>query len=180
MSNDESKSREELLIDYLENEVEPTLKKDLDLVLESSELDRRRLWSLRSTRKAVSLSAGEAKIDDRKMASLHDAIMANLDKKLEDNIVVLPARKRFVPVAAAVVVFILGSIVVWNMRRSGELGRSNSTVIAGDMFISTSASDLDAFSDSLINDKSDSDFFMDVAASKIDELPQNEAAAIFE
>ncbi|MEQ1877360.1 MAG: hypothetical protein ABL958_12010 [Bdellovibrionia bacterium] len=170
-----AKGREELLIDYLENDIEPPLKKDLDLILSESQLDRRRLRSLKITRAAAHAAAGAVDdTDDSKFSRMHDAIMSNLDRKLIDNVVVLPARKRFVPVAAAVALVLVGSVILWNLRTTaGRIGAS------GDVLISESASDLEAFSDSLINTKTDDDFFIEVAARKMDSATSDETASFF-
>ncbi len=177
MAQDEQNpnNRDELLVDYLENDLEAPLKKDLELLLEHSPENRRTLRDLKIARTVTTLAAGESGGSDAMFARMHDNIMANLDRKVEDNVVVLPVRRRLVAVAAVLALVVLGGLIMSQMRKQGTVRG-----FMGDVLISESASDLDAFSDSLINSSSDSDFFMEVAARKIDSLPQDETASFYD
>ncbi|HEX4925387.1 MAG TPA: hypothetical protein VFV50_14940 [Bdellovibrionales bacterium] len=178
MNQDERNQRKrgELWVDYLENDIEAPLKKDLDLVLTNSTHEQKTLKDLKTTKALIKATVSAAEPNDAFFDKLHAGIMSNLDKKVEDNVVVLPQR-RWAPVAAAVAVVILGAVIWSSLRQQGHVPAGERS---GDVLISESASDLEAFSDSLINVQSESDFFIEVAAQKIDSLPQAETNSLFD
>lgn len=178
MNQDERNKRKrgELWVDYLENDLEAPLKKDLDLVLANSVHEQKALRDLKTTKTLVKATAQTAEPDEAFFDKLHAGIMSNLDRKIEDNVVVLPQR-RWAPVAAAVAVVILGALIWSTLKQQGHLPAGERS---GDVLISESASDLEAFSDSLINDQSESDFFFEVAAQKIDSITQAETNSLFD
>jgi len=171
-------AREELWVDYIEDDLDPSLKEDLELVLDNSSQERRHLETLKLARAVAKVSgpAIEPKSDPF-FAQLEQTIMSRLDEKLDDNVVVLPVRRWFVPAAAAIVLLVVGSLVWKNLQKEGvSFDRKSGH---GDLLVSTSAQDLDSFSDSLINDQNEGDFFVEVAAQKMKTLSQDETASFF-
>jgi hypothetical protein len=174
-NNNARNNRDELWIDYLENDLEGPLKEDLELILDHSAPDRKRLESFKIAKSIVKASA--LKVDTKNdlfFEKMHKNIMGNLEQRLDENVVVLPQRKRSMAVAAAIVLVLVGSSLWWSLKYQGQIAKQ-----PGDIFVSTSALDLDTFSDSLINNQSDSDFMLDVASQKINTLSHDETASVF-
>jgi hypothetical protein len=79
-----------------------------------------------------------------------------------------------------VALIVVGSLIWSSLKFQGQLPTNVAGVIPGDVLVSASASDLESFSDSLVNDRSESDFFFEVAAQKIDTLSHDETASVFD
>jgi hypothetical protein len=169
------KNRGELWVDYLENDLEAPLKKDLDLILANSDFDKKNLRDLKITKSLIKASVPVGEREDAFFDKLHGNIMTNLDRKTDDGVVIFP-RSSWIPVAAAIALVVIGGLVLSQLRKSGQVPRH----LRGDILISESALNLDAFSDSLINDQSEGDFFIEVAAQKMDSLTQAETANFFD
>lgn len=179
---------DEMLIDYLEDDLEAPLKEDLKVLLQNSPQDQKKLKGLEHTKTIVKALAGvKVPSDDVFFAQLESKIMSQLDNPMsEDSDLELPSNvvplrpRRWLQVAASAAVIVVVGFGVWRALTPGGVTLQGEAVASRDLLISTSAQNLDSFSDSLVNARGDSDLIMDIAAQRIDSLSQEETASVFD
>ena len=120
---------EELWINYLEGELEPSLKQDLDIQLEHS-LEAQKLISEYKKLKLEIKSLGHAQSFSQEYHDqLHDKIMDKVShKSIQSPIFSLHHQKNKLLVMAASLLLVLGSIFAWNLHQSGNLLNSQEDV----------------------------------------------------
>ena len=84
IDKDDAFYQEDWWVELLEEEVEPNLKEDLELLLKNSRADRRILSSLKETRKAIK-DSDDVSLPESGLyyQNLHDKIMAALDEETD-------------------------------------------------------------------------------------------------
>jgi hypothetical protein len=175
--------QEEMLIDYMENDLEAPLQKDLQVLLQNSVEDRNKLKALERTKTIVRVVA-DIKVpnDDAFFLKIESQIMSKLDDVVPEtarNNVLSFQQRRWLQVAIAACLVLVVGVGVVKLVTSSKVERQGEPVASNDLLISTSASDLDSFSDSLVNNRNDSDLIMEIAAQRIDSLSQKETASVF-
>ena len=125
MSNNQKakiRENEELWINYLEGELEPSLKQDLDIQLNHS-TEAQELVSQYKRLKSEIRSLGDAPAFSQEYHDkLHDKVMDKIShKSIQSPIFSLHHQKNKLLVMAASFLLVLGSIFAWNLHQSGNL-----------------------------------------------------------
>ncbi len=168
----------ELLVDYLENDVSEGLKNDLDLVVRNSSVRGKTLKALGETRKLV--KAAEPimpNLSDDFFNKLHDKVMAQVAEQKPRTRVLLWLEDQSWQTYAAAIAFVLltGSVLFSVLKPTVTFQTAGLENPHGDMLLSISVEVPEVFADSLLNDRNSSDFYMDAMAEKVAQLEEHNA-----
>lgn len=164
---------DELLVDHMEGELEPSLKRDLDLMMESG--DRGVFSALKITKEVIRQTD-----QPMEFSSLHDKIMAQIEKEtIQPRVVAAFTQKRVqarLAIVATIILLAGFSVEIFLKDQSHEQIAKQSTEM--DLLLVASADRPDVFADSLMSDQNDVSFLMDAAAQKISKLDNLEAERV--
>ena len=116
------RENEELWINYLEDELEPSLKQDLDIQLDHSPEAQRLISQYKKLKLEIKSLDNAQSFSQEYYNKLHDKIMERVShKSIQSPIFSLHHQKNKLLAIAASFLLILGSIFAWNLHQSGNL-----------------------------------------------------------
>jgi hypothetical protein len=179
----------ELLIDYMENDLSEGLRSDLNLVVRNSPSRDKTLRAFAETKKLVKAAEpampglGEEFFD-----KLHGRIMSEVSVTKPSSARVLRARlwlgerswRSYAALAAtAAAVLLVSGATLFSFLKPNVQFQSAGTD-RGDMLLSISVEVPEAFADSLLNDRASSDFYLDAVAQKVAQLEEKNASNLID
>lgn len=176
------KDLEELLVDHMEGDLEASFKKDLDLMMANG--DKKSLNQLKVTKEVIrQTDEADHFMKDHDFSSLHDKIMASVEReKIQPRVVAVFSERRIqVRVAmVASMVLVVGAIFGFLVKQyPSDAWQSriaiHKTMAENDILVIASADSPDVFAGSLISDQNDTQFLIEAAAQKISQLSDSDA-----
>jgi anti-sigma factor RsiW len=178
----------ELWLDYVEGELDPSLKSDLKLHLQNCSTCQRNFSEFKTVRTAVQKTSGVELPSDEFFKKLEGKIMASLDNSDIRNGAATEVRhvafawiERFtIPVAAAAALFLL---ILGGLYKTMNFKEVSSTQMAQskleEQFIVQAANnDPEAISEAMISHQDVEDVVMDSTAEKLSHMTDRDAARI--
>jgi hypothetical protein len=168
----------ELLIDYLENDLAEGLKNDLNLVVRNSPARNKSLRAFEETKKIVkSAEPNLPNLSDSFFDQLHEKVMADISQlKPRSRVSLWFGEQSWRSIAAVAVMVLVSGALFFTLFKPSLTFKSAGTEKTGDMLLSISVKVPEAFSSSLLNDRDEADFFMDAMAEKVAQLEEKNAS----
>lgn len=180
------KQKEERWIDFLEDELERSLKEDLSIIATHSEEDQKLLKSLQKTRHLLE-TAGPYEtsipIDEAYYDSLHDKIMQNIEVQEVASPVVANFQKHMVQYAVAACLLIVSGISLYApmMEFFGPSKAAKVAKINKPDWILEETNPIEAnFSDTVLTYEDENDFILDTTANEIKGLSDKKLREVFD
>lgn len=179
----ERQEDQDIWIDFLEGEVDPSLREDLARMLQNKPAAQAAVNDYARIKKGVKKTNDiKLNLDDQYFENLHSKIMTAVETQTapKEAEVIPLIRRRWVPVAAAAaLVIVLGGVFVNHVKDlQGQKPADKVARVSQDWLIQTSAKNPGAFSETVISNEDDSDLLMDATARKLDRMSDDEAKKI--
>jgi hypothetical protein len=199
---------QDVWFDYVENELDSSLKKDLGLHLQSCPRCQQSYSEFKGIRRALKKIPETALPAQNVFDALENKIMASLGKKIRPELAgpsgakAVPAgtgevtrrpfgfRRLTVPVAAAaaLAVLVLGSLFkapsfrgptsISQVQNSGK--NSGSGNLEDQIIVQTASNNPESFGDTIVGHQESDDIVMDAAADKLGRMSDNDAQAMLD
>ena len=132
MNKDErikTRENEELWIDYLENELDPSFKQDLDIQLNHSSEAQKLISQYTRLKSEIKSLDHVPTLSQKYYDDLHNKVMNEVShKSIQSPALSLFYQKNKLLAIAASFLLVLGSIFAWNLHQSGGLLNSQDDV----------------------------------------------------
>jgi len=186
MSKNKPSSRhveDQLLLDFLEGEMDADLKEELEQALAESDQDARAYAALQATRKIVAGPRQQVPMpSDKRFDQLHDQLMHRIDHtKIESKVFRSIKNPRFV-VSFLLLCLVCSSVLflVQSFKPGVQyLTAKNSQEDKRDIFVTVSVEMPESVLDTLISDRGEGDLLFEAAAQRIGQMDGEEARSFF-
>ena len=167
-------NRPETWIDFVEEELDSSLKKDLVSYAQAhkeASLEARAWSRLRREVKSLKVDVPE---DDAYYNGLHDRIMGSVGQTRQESKVVFLIRRHALRAVAAVLVAVFGGQMLMNSIRLNQRGNEQQVTqnrnlqSPGEFVVDTAGVSPSALSGSIFSNEDDIDMYMDMAAEQIE------------
>jgi hypothetical protein len=173
---------EEVWIDYIEDELDPSMKDDLDTYISHSpELDSE-VKDFQMVRSQLEDLGSHYKVpeDEEFYNRLHDKIMARVENtQMQSNVVVQLTRKRTLKYAGAIAASLVMAISAWVVYEQNSVPSNVKVAKSSNFLLENTAKNPDAIPETNINPALESDMLIDAAASKLKRMSDSERENLY-
>ena len=172
---------QDMWVDFLEDELDESLKDDLKKMLEHSPEARESLEELKGLRRAIKSSSEDIKVpeDPAYYAEKHDAIMSGIKKsKVQSPVVVKLFQEKTLRVAAAVALIIVSGGIIWESLQMTDKSPQPAGVEmakSSQWFLESTARNPEVVPQTVITHEGEIDIYMDATAEKLESMSDKEA-----